>query len=260
MKEEHRDLLRFLWWEDGNIARDPVEYVMTVHLFGATSSPGCTNFALKRTAQDHKKEFGTVVADFLRRDFYVDDRLKSCPTIKEANHLIKSVKEMCSRGGFNLHKFVSNKKDVNKGIPESDRAEGIKNIDLDLDKLPMERALGVNWCIQSDSFQFHLVLQDRPCTSYSLLSVLSSILILSLPSYWKEKVFFKICVVVKLTGMTAFLMSSKQGGRNGDWSCMLFSVLQLPGASNLRVLVALLKGRCITFLTPALKVMDSVVT
>jgi len=48
------------------------------------------------------------------------------------------VKEMCRRGGFNLHKFVSNKKEVNKGIPESDRAEGIKNIDLDLDKLPME--------------------------------------------------------------------------------------------------------------------------
>lgn len=80
MKEEHRDLFRFLWWEDGNITRDPVEYMMAVHLFGATSSPGWPNFALKRTAQDHKKEFGTVVADFLRREFYVDDGLKSCPT------------------------------------------------------------------------------------------------------------------------------------------------------------------------------------
>ena len=44
---EHRNLLRFLWWENGNLDSEPIEYRMTVHLFGATSSPGCANFALK---------------------------------------------------------------------------------------------------------------------------------------------------------------------------------------------------------------------
>ena len=44
---EHRNLLRFLWWDDPEMKRDPVEFRMTVHLFGATSSPGCANFALK---------------------------------------------------------------------------------------------------------------------------------------------------------------------------------------------------------------------
>ena len=43
----HRDYLRFLWWDDENFESDPVENRMTVHLFGATSSPGCANFALK---------------------------------------------------------------------------------------------------------------------------------------------------------------------------------------------------------------------
>lgn len=100
--EEYRDLLRFLWWEDGDFSKDPIEYRMTVHLFGATSSPGCANFALKKTAQDNERELGSAAADFLRNDFYVDDGLKSCATIEEANHLIKSVKEMCRRGGFNL--------------------------------------------------------------------------------------------------------------------------------------------------------------
>ena len=33
-----RDLLRFLWWENGDTASQPREYRMTVHLFGATSS------------------------------------------------------------------------------------------------------------------------------------------------------------------------------------------------------------------------------
>ena len=175
VKEEHRDFLRFLWWEDGNTAKDPVEYRIMVHLFEATSSPGCANFALKRTAEDHESEFGADAANFLRREFYVDDGLKSCPTVEESNRLIPSVKEMCLRGGFNLQKFISNKKEVMKNIPESDRAEGVKNIDLDLDKLPMERALGVFLCIQSDSFQFRLELKDRPCTRRGILSTIGSI-------------------------------------------------------------------------------------
>ena len=34
---EHRDLLRFLWWEDKDPTKGLVDYRMTVHLFGATS-------------------------------------------------------------------------------------------------------------------------------------------------------------------------------------------------------------------------------
>ena len=107
VNEEHRDLLRFLWWEDGDLTKEPKEYRMTVHLFGATSSPGCANFALKATANDFEMEFGTTAADFLRNDFYVDDGLKSVSSVEEAVKLIVNVKQMCNKGGFRLHKFVS---------------------------------------------------------------------------------------------------------------------------------------------------------
>ena len=100
--------------------------------------------------------------------------MKPCPTPEEAVQLIKSVKEMCQRGGFKLHKFVSNNKEVLRSVPEAERANGIKDVDLNLDKLPIERALGVHWCIRSDSFQFHLVLQERPCTRRGILSSVSS--------------------------------------------------------------------------------------
>ena len=82
---------------------------------------------------------------------------------------------MCKSGGFNLHKFVSNSKDVIRRIPESDKADGVKELDLDLDSLPLERALGVQWCIESDCFQFNIVLQDKPCTRRGILSTISSI-------------------------------------------------------------------------------------
>ena len=61
-------------------------------------------------------------ANFLRKDFYIDNGLKSVPTIEEAVSLICQTKEMCRCGGFNLHKFTSNKKEVIESIPVEDRA------------------------------------------------------------------------------------------------------------------------------------------
>lgn len=175
VSEECRDLLRFLWWENGDTSGEPQEYRMTVHLFGATSSPGCCNFVLKTTADDNEDTFGLEPAEFLRRDFYVDDGLKSVPSVEEAIALVKSVKGMCQRGGFNLHKFTSNKAEVIEKIPEIDRAEDVKNLDFDRDALPMERALGVQWYIKSDTFKFVISLRDRPCTRRGILSTVSSI-------------------------------------------------------------------------------------
>ena len=39
VSETHRDYLRFLWFEDGDMTKPVVTYRMNVHLFGAVSSP-----------------------------------------------------------------------------------------------------------------------------------------------------------------------------------------------------------------------------
>ena len=56
-----------------------------------------------------------------------------------------------------------------------DRAKDLKDIDIVSDRLPIERALGVSWCIQSDTFQFRINLQDRPLTRRGILSMVSSL-------------------------------------------------------------------------------------
>ena len=173
-KEDH-DLLRFLWWENGDTTKEPKEYCMTVHLFGAMSSPGCANFALKKTARDNEDSFGKETADFLQNDFYVDNGLKFVCTTEQAIKLIHDVKEMCARGGFHLHKFVSNDKEVIRNIPEVDRADDIKELNLDLDALPLEHTLGVQWCVELECFEFTIMLQDKPCTRRGILSTISSI-------------------------------------------------------------------------------------
>ena len=45
-----------------------------------------------------------------RRD--VDDGLKSAASVEEAVELANDIQEMCKRGGFNLHKFTSIRKEV----------------------------------------------------------------------------------------------------------------------------------------------------
>ncbi|KAK3737845.1 hypothetical protein QZH41_004783 [Actinostola sp. cb2023] len=173
--KEDRDLLRFLWWEDGNIDTNPIEYRMKVHLFGAASSPGCANFAFKKAADDGESEFGPEAADFIRRDFYVDDGLKSVKTADAAKSLIKNCQAICAKGGLRLHKFTSNSKEVIQAIAQEDRAKGLQDLDLRCDPLPIERTLGVMWCVETDSFQFRIVIQDHPLTRRGVLSTVSSV-------------------------------------------------------------------------------------
>ena len=37
--EDDRDVLRFLWWQDGDLSREPKIFRMTTHLFGGIWSP-----------------------------------------------------------------------------------------------------------------------------------------------------------------------------------------------------------------------------
>ena len=161
---EDRNYLRFMWWKDEDFSKEPVEFRMCVHLFGAVSSPGCANYGLKQVASDNEDEFGSDVANFLRRDFYVDDGLKSLPTVEDAKVMIDKCKDMCAKGGLHLHKFVSNSKDVLNHINPEDRAKGTENLDLLNEALPVGMALGIQCCVESDSFQFHITLRDRPFT------------------------------------------------------------------------------------------------
>ena len=75
--DEHCDFLRFLWWPEADLEAVIKEYQMTVRLFGAASSPSCCNFALKQTARDTELTSGPLVAETIRRNFYVDDCLCS---------------------------------------------------------------------------------------------------------------------------------------------------------------------------------------
>ena len=85
---------------------------MCVHVFGGVSSGACSNYALRRTAIENENKYGKDAAETLKNNFYVDDMLKSVENEDKAIRLMKDVKSMCQKGGFNLTKFASNSKRV----------------------------------------------------------------------------------------------------------------------------------------------------
>ena len=147
------DLLRFHWWPQGDLTQAPYEYRMKVHLFGATSSPSCANFALRKCAENFGHEHKEEMVDKLQHCFYVDDCLVTVATEEEALTLCHELISLCTKRGFCLTKWHSNRSDVLKAIPEPYRAKGVRQLDLEREFVPIERVLGVEWCIKTDTFK-----------------------------------------------------------------------------------------------------------
>ena len=79
--EYHRDFLRFLLWDEGNVTSKPQEYRMCMFLFGTVCSLACANFALQQTAKNHQSEYNEAKIKAVSKCFYVDDCLASASTV-----------------------------------------------------------------------------------------------------------------------------------------------------------------------------------
>ncbi len=127
VSQKNVDFLRFLWWPNGDTTQSLKEYRMKVHLFGAISSPTCSNFALRKLAEDYKDCFPNKVLNSILHNFYVDDCLISVPTEVEALQMVKDLTAVCSKGGFQLSKWISNSRKVLASIPEERLSKSTKD-------------------------------------------------------------------------------------------------------------------------------------
>lgn len=64
-----------------------------------------------------------------------------------------------------MSKWISNSRAVLAAVPPEDR-----ELDLSKDQLPKERALGLQWCVQSYSFKFDITITDRAHTRRGMVS------------------------------------------------------------------------------------------
>ena len=66
---------------------------MKVHLFGATSSPGCANYGFRSLAKEYEVQY-PMASKFICQNFYVDDGVTSVQNIDDAIRLVQEAMEL----------------------------------------------------------------------------------------------------------------------------------------------------------------------
>ncbi|XP_059091086.1 uncharacterized protein LOC131886703 [Tigriopus californicus] len=173
--EENYDFLRFLWYPDGDFTRTPHEYRLKVHVFGAVSSPSCASFALQQAARDHEDKVNRSTVKTIKDGFYVDDLVVSVDEVTKAITLLKEIRLVCSQARFNLTQISSNDREVLSSFDIKDLAQKFQPLDLHHEELPIERALGVTWNVETDTLGFKIHYQEKPHTRRGLLSTIYAI-------------------------------------------------------------------------------------
>ncbi|KAI4872908.1 hypothetical protein NFI96_015842 [Prochilodus magdalenae] len=175
VQEEHRDFLRFLWFEDNNPSKQITEYRMKVHVFGNSPSPAVAIYGLRKAALHGEKEHGSEPKQFIMRNFYVDNGLSSFPTEDEAISVLKRTQKMLAESSIKLHKIASNSRAVMDAFPPEERAKNLVNLELTIDPLPLQRSLGLTWNLQSDTFAFCVSREQKPFTRRGILSTVNGL-------------------------------------------------------------------------------------
>jgi len=69
----------------------------------------------------------------VKRNFYVDDCLKSVKSAKNAVEFMHQLRSILFKGGFRLTKWLSNSSEVLDCIPRVERAPSVLGLDVDKD-------------------------------------------------------------------------------------------------------------------------------
>ena len=171
VKESDQDALRFVW---RNTPEEEIDdHKMTVHIFGKIDLPCIANWVIKRTASDQSNKYPVNIINTIHEKFYMDDYLNCFSSEERAIDTIQKVISILSNGGFRLTKWLSNNKNILKSVPPTERSPKIVN--LDLENIPVERALGIIWNPQRDMLRIKGVTKNVVLTKRGLLSFISSI-------------------------------------------------------------------------------------
>ncbi|XP_051159838.1 uncharacterized protein LOC127280693 [Leptopilina boulardi] len=156
LRLEDRDAQRFLWRKNDR-SREPDEYVMSSLIFGSKASPTSALYVKNKNAEEFKSSMPEAVWAILNSS-YVDDFLDSYETPDAAITTVKDIEDINSKGGFEMHTWISNNKQVAIEVNKADKHFGVEvNLGQNalLDK-NLEKVLGLRWDTEKDVFRFNV--------------------------------------------------------------------------------------------------------
>ena len=165
--EEHKDFLRFLWYDDVTKERDAKMIIFRFLrvVFGVTSSPFLLNGTIRHHLNKYAEQEKTFVEKFLE-DLYVDDTTSGTQTVEEGKIFYEKAKHIMSGAGFNLRKWVSNNTEMQNYFNEKENidknnltesGDDVTFLECQLNhenNSNFKRVLGIEWDTESDEFIF----------------------------------------------------------------------------------------------------------
>lgn len=115
------------------------------------------------------------VAQTVNTNFYVDDCLKSLSSVEKAIQIAHDLSDVYHKGGLHLSQWTSINQTVLQAITEQDHSNQVMVLDLDKDRLPTERASGIQWCLESDKVIFSINEKIKLHRCRGMLSVIASV-------------------------------------------------------------------------------------
>lgn len=74
------------------------------------------------------------------------------------------MQNMLAESNLRLHKVASNCSQVMEAFHTEDHVKDLKDLDLEVDPLPVQRSLWLCWNLQSDSFTYYVSSETKPFT------------------------------------------------------------------------------------------------
>lgn len=169
----HADCQTILWHRPGTAGI--LAYKLLTVTFGTSSAPFQATRGLYEVGE-RIKESNPKLAETIQRNHYVDDFLKSFPTIDDAQHTNKALINELSQFGFNLRQWKSNESRTLDGI---DKIDCKQSIDFD----STFKTLGIAWHAHTDNFVFKSI-EAKHVEKWTKRQILSVIAKLFDPLGW----------------------------------------------------------------------------
>ena len=113
------------------------------------------------------------MSEIANKHLYVDDCLRSLPSVAEAVTAQTQLCDLLSKWGFCLRKWLSNSSEVLNQIPETERSKALQSNSFP--ENVSERVLGVHWDVEKDIFTFNVNLCKFSNTKRGVLSIIASL-------------------------------------------------------------------------------------
>ena len=174
IREHERDALRFHWLKD--LQSKEVEVLrFTRALFGLGPSPFLLAGVIKEHLRSLRPKYPEMVNE-IEKSLYVDDLISGASSTSKALELKKTAKDIFGEASFELHKWHSNVKEVEKAEEQTVSGENQSYAKQQLGVKEGEtKLLGLTWNKDDDKIQVTIPSETTSCTKRGILGKLARV-------------------------------------------------------------------------------------